>query len=142
MAELLSLISVLGESLVSLSPVPDSSRTRNAPVAQWTERRPSKPLVTGSNPVGGATTSINRFKVAYMVGDRTLADPATAQTQTITYMGHAGMPSCDPRCPASVRARHGSGSASWSPALSPTPVEQVVCHTDRLPLDTFNEAGG
>ncbi len=54
MAELLSLISVLGESLVSLSPVPDSSRTRNAPVAQWTERRPSKPWVAGSNPAGGA----------------------------------------------------------------------------------------
>ena len=71
--------------MASVSSVPDSSRTRNAPVAQWTERRPSKPLVTGSNPVGGAKTGINRFKVACMVGARTLADPATAQTQTITY---------------------------------------------------------
>ena len=42
-------------------------------------------------------------------------------------MGHAGTQSCDPRCPASDRARHGSGSASWSPALSPTPVVPIVC---------------
>jgi hypothetical protein len=38
-----------------LEPYPWAS----APVAQWTERRPSKPRVAGSNPAGGAASSIS-----------------------------------------------------------------------------------
>ena len=46
---------------------------RNAPVAQRTEQRSSKPKVVGSNPAGGAWVGVMRLdhnkKTGVMIGD-------------------------------------------------------------------------